>query len=68
MIGLQPGMLGCFMDQIVRRLTRAAYGDSSEWDNPQWGPSTYEFLPESLTCPFYQPGDEYYYADCPGPL
>ena len=48
--------------------TRAAYGDSFEWDNPQWGPSTYEFLPESPTCPFYQPGDAYYYADCPGPL
>ena len=45
--------------------SRAQYGDSFVWDNPYWGPSTYEFLPESPVCPFYQAGNAYYYNDCP---
>jgi hypothetical protein len=45
--------------------THAEYGDSFTWDNPQWGESPYIFLPGSLVCPFYQPGDAYYYPGCP---
>jgi hypothetical protein len=43
----------------------ANYGDQILWDNPEWGTSLYIFLPESPTCPFYQPGDAYYYPSCP---
>jgi len=44
---------------------RAAYGDTFEWDNPFWGPSPYEFLPESPKCPWSQTGDAYYFPLCP---
>jgi hypothetical protein len=46
--------------------TRADYGDFFFWDNPDYGSSPYVFLPESLVCPFYQPGDGYYFPGCPG--
>lgn len=45
--------------------TRADYGDFFFWDNPDYGSSPYVFLPESLVCPFYQPGDGYYFPGCP---
>ena len=44
---------------------RATYGDIISWDNPDWGDSPYVFLPESPVCPFYQPGDGYYFPACP---
>ena len=51
--------------------SEAQYGDSMLWDNPVFGPSLYEFLPESPDkdwCPFYRPGDAYYYYHCEGGL
>ena len=45
--------------------TRANYGDFFFWDNPDYGTSPYVFLPESPACPFYQPGDGYYFPACP---
>jgi len=48
--------------------TRAEYGDSFAWDNPYWGPSRYEFMPESPVCVVLplsnQPGDAYYFPYC----
>lgn len=49
--------------------SRAQYGDSMLWDNPVFGPSLYQYLPESPDqdwCPFYRPGDAYYYYHCDG--
>lgn len=43
---------------------RASYDDIIFWDNPDWGDSPYVFLPESPVCPFYQPGDGYYFPAC----
>jgi hypothetical protein len=47
--------------------TPAEYGDTIEWDNPVWGLSLYEFLPEipdADWCSFYHLEDAYYYHNC----
>ena len=44
---------------------RASYGDIISCHNPDWDDSPYVFLPESPVCPFYQPGDGYYFPACP---
>lgn len=45
----------------------ASYGDVIyNFYNPEWDDYyDYEFLPNSPSCPFYQPGDAFYYPDCP---
>jgi hypothetical protein len=41
-------------------------GDSFIWNNPFWGPSLYEFGPQSPSCfPSDVIGDGYYYPGCP---
>lgn len=44
----------------------AEYGDLLHWNNPNWGPSTYEFMPQSPASSFcntvYE--DAYYYQKC----
>jgi len=47
----------------------AGYGDSIWWNNPTWGPSNYEFLPESPASTYCvaQVGDGYYFPICAPP-
>lgn len=49
--------------------TPADYGNWVEWDNPDWGPAPYIFLPGSPAC-FTEDiwGDGYYFPFCPTPL
>ncbi len=44
----------------------ASAGDSFMWNNPVWGPSPYEFGPQSPNCFANNvSGDGYYYQSCP---